>query len=349
MDVVRAGEVKIGPGHPCFLVAEVGINHNGDLGLAHRSIDAAADAGADAVKFQNYRTEDFIADRSLPYEYVSAGRKVVESQYEMFRRCELSPDSLAELKRHCDERGVTFFSTPSSEDGVQTLVDLGVKLLKNGSDFLVHLPLVRAMARSGVATVLSTGMATAGEIDDAVSAFREAGGSELVLLHCTSSYPTPAADVHLRKIPALSAVFGCTVGLSYHTEGTTAALGAVALGASFLEKHFTVDRSLPGPDHRFSSDPAEFKQLEEAVRYLEESMGSSVIGPTPSEKAGRHDFRLSCVAAGDLPAGHRLGKNDIKFARPGTGLAPKGAQWLLGRTLAREVATGHPIEPSDLS
>ena len=349
MKAVKAGERAIGSGHPCFLVAEVGLNHNGDLDLAHRSIDAAADAGADAAKFQNYRTEDFIADRSLTYEYVSAGKKVVESQYEMFKRCELSPDSLAELKRHCDERGVTFFSTPTSEDGVGSLVDLDVKLLKNGSDYLVHLPLVRAMARSEVATVLSTGMATGAEIDDAVRAFREAGGTELILLHCTSSYPTPAGDVNLRKIPALSATYGCPVGFSDHTEGTVAALGAIALGACFIEKHFTVDRELPGPDHRFSSDPAEFEELARAVRYLEESLGSSVIGPTPSEEAGRRNYRLSCVAARDLPAGHRLGEEDVTFARPGTGLPPKGVQWLLGRSLARSIEAGEPFEPSDLA
>jgi N,N'-diacetyllegionaminate synthase len=349
MKPVRIGEAAIGPGHPCFLVAEVGINHNGDLDLAHQSIDAAADAGADAVKFQNYRTEDFIVDRTLTYEYVSAGKRIVETQYEMFKRCELSPDRLAELKRHCDKRGVTFFSTPSSEEGVQTLVDLDVKLLKNGSDYLVHLPLVRAMARSGLAAVLSTGMATAGEIDDAVRAFREAGGSELILLHCTSSYPTPPGDVHLRNIPTLSAAYGCPVGFSDHTEGTVAALGAVAVGACFLEKHFTVDRHLPGPDHRFSSDPAEFEELAREVRNLEESLGGSVVGPTPSEEAGRRDYRLSCVAARDLPAGHRLGEPDVIFARPGTGLPPKWVQWLIGRSLAREVKVGHPIDPSDLA
>lgn len=349
MRTVQAGDTVIGSGHPCFLVAEVGINHNGDLDLARRSIDAAADAGANGVKFQNYRTEDFIVDRSLTYEYVSGGKTVVESQYEMFKRCELSPDSLAELKRHCDERGVTFFSTPSSEEGLRTLTGLDVKLLKNGSDFLVHLPLIRSMARTGVATVLSTGMATAAEIDDAVRAFREAGGSDLILLHCTSSYPTPAGDVHLRKIPALSATYGCPVGLSDHTDGTVAALGAVALGACFLEKHFTVDRDLPGPDHRFSSDSREFRELAGAVRYLEEALGSSVVGPTPSEEVGRRDYRLSCIAARDLPVGHRLGEEDISFARPGTGLPPKGVQWLLGRSLGRSVEAGNPIQPSDLA
>ena len=176
MKVVRIGKRLVGEGQSCFLAAEVGINHNGDMDLARRSIDAAADAGADAVKFQNYRTEDFISDRSLTHEYVSQGKTVVESQYDMFKRCELGPAQLRELSEHCNRRGVVFFSTPTSENGIQELVELGVPLLKNGSDYLVNLPLIRAMARTGLPTVISTGMATQDEVKDGVEAFRGAGG-----------------------------------------------------------------------------------------------------------------------------------------------------------------------------
>lgn len=258
MKVVRIGKRLVGEGQPCFLAAEVGINHNGDMDLAHRCIDAAAEAGADAVKFQNYHTEDFLSDRSLTYEYVSQGKTVVEPQYDMFKRCELAPASLRELCEHCDQRSVIFFSTPMSEKGIDELVDVGSPLLKNGSDCLVHLPLIRAMARTGLPTVISTGMATLEDMKDAVEAFRQAGGRDLILLHCTSSYPTPPADVHLRKIAALSAAFDCVAGLSDHTDGTVAAIGAVALGACMIEKHFTLGKNLPGPDHRFSADPGNF-------------------------------------------------------------------------------------------
>jgi N-acetylneuraminate synthase/N,N'-diacetyllegionaminate synthase len=339
----------IANGAPCLVAAEIGINHNGDMDLARASIDAAANAGAHAVKFQSYVTEDFVHDRSLTYEYRSQGRTIVESQYDMFKRCELSPDDLAALHAHCVERDVIFFSTPTSAEGVQHLVDLGSPLLKNGSDYLVDLELIAAMARSGLPTIVSTGMATLAEIDDAVRAFRDAGGEELILLHCTSSYPTRPEDVHLRKIPALAAAFGCPVGLSDHTAGVEAAIGAVALGAVMIEKHFTLDRDLPGPDHWFSSTPDELKALVDGVKAVELSLGQSAIGPTATEAQGRHDFRLSCVAARALPAGHRLTADDVAAGRPGDGLAPKGKRWLLGRALAQDVSHGHVFSPDDFA
>jgi N-acetylneuraminate synthase/N,N'-diacetyllegionaminate synthase len=332
-----------------LLAAEVGINHNGDMALARQMIDAAAEAGADAVKFQNYRTEDFLSDRSLTYEYLSQGKPVVEPQFDMFKRCELPRGALGELRDHCERRGVIFFSTPTSPAGVEELVRVGAPLLKNGSDYLVHLPLIRAMARSGLPTVLSTGMATLAEIDDAVRAFREAGGRDLIVLHCTSSYPTPPGEVHLRKIPALASALGCPVGLSDHTEGIIAAVGAVALGACFLEKHFTLDRYLPGPDHRFSATPEEFRALVGAVRTLERNLGDSPVGPTPSEAEGRKGFRLSCVAVRDLSAGHRLTDADLAFRRPGTGLPPAAAAWVVGRTLGRAVRAGQVFQPEDFA
>jgi N-acetylneuraminate synthase/N,N'-diacetyllegionaminate synthase len=349
MRTVRVGKRLVGEGQPCFLAAEVGINHNGNLELAHRSIDAAADAGADAVKFQNYRTEDFVSDRLLTHEYLSQGKKVVESQYDMFKRCELAPEKLRELREHCDRRGVIFFSTPTSESGIEELVEIGVPLLKNGSDYLVNLPLIRAMARTSLPTVISGGMATFTDVKDAVDAFRGAGGRDLILLHCTSSYPTPPEDVHLRKMAALSAAFDCAVGLSDHTVGNVAAIGAVALGACMIEKHFTLDRNLPGPDHWFSADPAEFRALAEAVRSVEKSLGSAELKPAASEQLGRRDYRLSCVAARELPAGHRLLTSDIAFRRPGSGFPPKEVENLLARELVRSIPPGHVFADEDFA
>lgn len=348
MTGIRLGALSIGTGQPCFVAAEIGVNHNGDVDLAHRLIDAAADAGADGVKFQNYRTEDFVLDRFLSYEYVSQGVTRRESQYDMFKRCELAPSALHELRVHCDRRGVVFFSTPTSESGIADLVRVGAPILKNGSDYLTDLGLIRAMARTGLPTILSIGMAQLAEIDDGVRAFREAGGTELILLHCTSSYPVPPEDVHLRRIPVLAAAFDCSVGLSDHSEGIVAAVGAVSVGACVLEKHFTLNKDLPGPDHRFSADPREFVDLVKAVRTVEANLGSGAIGPTPSETQGRRDFRVSCVAARDLAAGKRLSEVDVAIARPGTGLPPRARGWLFGRVLARDVRAGQPLDLTDI-
>lgn len=337
----------VGPGQPVFIAAEIGINHNGDMDLARRMIDAAADAGADAVKFQNYRTEDFVSDRSLTHEYENGGRVVRESQYDMFKRYELRRESLRVLSDHCRARRMTFFSTPSSEEGIADLLAVAVPLLKNGSDYLTNLPLIRAMARTGLPTVLSTGMATVDEIRDAVDAFRGAGNEQLIVLHCTSTYPAPDEDVNLRKISTLAATFRSLVGLSDHSFGTTAAIGAVAMGACFIEKHFTLDKNLPGPDHRFSSDPAEFTQLVRGVRVVERQLGNDRIGPAPSEIESRADYRLSCVAARDLAAGHVLQQGDVAFRRPGTGLPPKSLDQIVGRKLGSPVPSGHVFQQVD--
>jgi len=330
-----------------MLVAEVGINHNGDMGLAIRSIEAASHAGADAVKFQNYRTEDFVSDRTLTHEYISQGKVVVEPQFDMFKRYELDRTQLRVLRDNCERLGVIFFSTPSSEDGIRDLIDVGTPVLKNGSDYLVHLPMIRAMARTGLPTILSTGMADREDIQDAVDAFRGAGGRDLVLLHCTSSYPTPAEHVNLRKMSTLRNTFECPVGLSDHTDGTVAAVGSIAMGACVIEKHFTVDKNLPGPDHRFSADPSEFRQLVESVRIMEKSLGSPELKPAGSEALGRRDYRLSCVSARGLMAGHHLAASDVAFRRPGTGLPPKELDSLIDRRLTGDVPAGHLFSHED--
>lgn len=347
METITIENYSIGKTYPCFVVAEIGINHNGNTELAKKTIDAAVAAGANAVKFQNYSTQDFISNNNLLYEYISQGKKVVESQYEMFKRCELRREDLRDLRDYCLRRSINFHSTPTSQQGIEDLVDLGVSVLKNGSDYLTHTPLISSMGQTGLPTVLSTGMATLAEIDDAVRAFRTTGNNRLILLHCTSSYPTPCEEVNLRKIPTLEKIFDCLVGFSDHTEGITAAIGAVVLGACWIEKHFTLDKNLPGPDHRFSSNPEELESLVREVRVVEENLGQSIISPSKSEELGRRNFRLSCVAAKNLLATHRLSEHDIIFQRPGTGLPPKAKSWLLGRELAHNVSVGHVFIQGD--
>jgi len=337
------GARAIGPGHPAYLVAEIGINHNGDLDLARRSIDAAKAAGADAVKFQNYRTEDFVSDRALAFTYRSQGRTVTEPQYDMFKRVELSPEMLRRLYEHARAAGIDFHSTPTSREGVEALVSLGCDVIKNGSDYLGHHELIRFMGATGRIVVLSSGMATLAEIDEAVRALRGTGNEKLVLLHCVSSYPAPDESMNLRRIPALSAAFDCLVGFSDHSAGITAAQGAVALGACWIEKHFTLDRDLPGPDHWFSSDPAEFSRLADGVRAMETMLGDARIGPTRAEAEMRDVARLSCVAASTLPAGHVLTPADVAYRRPATGLPPAMAAFLVGRRLKCDVASGSAL------
>jgi len=335
-----ANGTAIGEGCAPFFAAEIGINHNGDLELAREMIRAAARAGATAVKFQNYLTEDFIADRSLTHTYLSGGKEVVESQYEMFKRCELGAKDLRLLRSEADQCGVLFFTTPTGETTLNDAVEAGVSLLKNGSDYLGHLPLIRAMARTGIPTVLSTGMALLTDIEDAVTAFEGAGGTQLILLHCVSSYPTPPADVNLHKIAALRDAFGVPVGFSDHTEGSAAAIVAVALGACFIEKHFTIDRNLPGPDHWFSADESAFAELTKGCRTAYATLGSSVLRPTAEEALNRMQWRLSCTAADDLRAGEILSSSHIAFARPGSGYPPKAVDEILGRVLTTDLPKG---------
>ncbi|MGZ3518893.1 MAG: N-acetylneuraminate synthase family protein [Vulcanimicrobiaceae bacterium] len=346
---IRIGDRVVGRGHPAMLVAEIGINHNGDLDLAKKTIEAAARAGAVSVKFQSYRTEDFIPDRSLTYAYTSQGRRVEESQYDMFKRCELSADDVRELRRHCDAVGIVFHSTPFSVEGIAQLVELGVPVLKNASCYLTNLEMIAAMGATGLPAALSTGMATLSEIDDAVRTFRATGNDGLVLLHCTSEYPAPPEHLHLPKIRALAEAFDCVTGFSDHSEGYTAAVAAVALGACWIEKHFTLDHGLPGPDHWFSSNESEFAELVRAVRAAESALTDAPIGPTDTERVNREEYQLSCQSRAPLNAGHVLSQEDIAFRRPGRGLPPKMAGILVGRTLAHDIAAGHVLQLEDLA
>jgi N-acetylneuraminate synthase/N,N'-diacetyllegionaminate synthase len=346
---IRVGNREIGGGGICFIAAEVGINHNGDLELAKKLTVAAAEAGADAVKVQNYRTEDFLSDATLTYTYHSQGREITESQWDMFKRCELKPGWLQELKTLCDRLGLVFFSTPTSEQGVRELLEVGAPLLKNGSDYLTHTPLLEFMASTGVPVVVSTGMADQEDVDAAVAAVRRGARSELVLLHCTSSYPTAAADTNLRRMVSLRERYQVPVGFSDHTAGWLAAVQAVTLGACMIEKHFTLDRDLPGPDHWFSSTPEELRQLVAAVRQAEQTLGSAALEPTESERVARGQYRVTVVAARNLVSGSALAPDMVAYRRPGQGILPRELPRFLGRRLKRAIPQGAPLAPEDFN
>ncbi|HAZ7574659.1 N-acetylneuraminate synthase family protein [Legionella sp. PATHC032] len=349
MQSIKIGNRYIGSKNPCYLVAEIGINHNGDMELAKHTILAAKEAGADSVKFQNYKAEDFVINKEIEYEYISQGKVIRESQYEMFKRYELDATQLIELKEFCDKVHIDFHSTPTNREGIELLKSIGTKVLKNGSDYLTNLELIRDMGFSGLPTVLSTGMAYASEIDEAVRAFKNTGNTQLILLHCTSQYPTPAQDVNLYKIQSLKSAFDCVVGFSDHTEGSCAAIASIPMGTSWIEKHFTLDKSLPGPDHRFSSSPAEFKQLVDGIRYVEQALGTTQLGPTYSEHQSRDNFRLSCVAIRNLSKGDSIKKEDIQFQRPGNGIPPKNIDIILNKILKKEILKGQLISYEDFA
>lgn len=331
-------------GDKCFVVAEIGINHNGDMELAKDCIFAAAESGADSVKFQNYRTEDFVSDKKLKLEYFSEGKKIIESQYNLFKRCELNRDQLFILKEVCDSLGLVFHSSPTSVDGINDLVEIGCNIIKNGSDFLTNLDIVSAIGNTGGLGVLSTGMSTLAEIDEAVKTFRSTGNNNLILLHCTSSYPTPSNQVNLARIEMLRDLFELPVGFSDHTDGVVAAVGSTLLGARWIEKHFTLDRKMPGPDHHFSINPEQLKDLICSIRSAEKMLGKKSFNPSPDECKSRSNFRLSCVATRNISIGDIINKSDIKFSRPGNGIPPSHQNYLIGRQIHHNISEGEQFK-----
>lgn len=361
---IKIEDRLVGPDQPVFIVAEVGINHNGDMALAKESIDAAAEAGADSVKFQNYHVDDFVTDRSLMFTYKSQGKEVTESQYEMFLRNQIDFDDIQMLKEHCDKRGVVFHSTPTNQNGIDDLVKVGTDLMKNGSDFLSNVEFVSALGETGLATILSTGMAIEEDIAESVDFFRRTGNDNLIVLQCTSNYPTAPEDVHLAKILSISEKFDCLSGLSDHTVGTLAGTAQTVLGGCLIEKHFTLDKNFAGPDHWFSCDPQELETLVRDVRAAEnlpkgiESLrkeipeaipmiGSGSLELDPEEAYSRENYRLSCVASKSLSAGHTIEKNDVMYQRPGTGWRPSYAPELYGKVLNADVERSHIFNEDD--
>jgi N-acetylneuraminate synthase/N,N'-diacetyllegionaminate synthase len=339
--LIRGRELGRGP---TFVIAEAGVNHNGDLDLARRLIDAAAAAGADAVKFQTFRTEALVSAAAPKARYQVETTGGAESQQAMLARLELGRDAHAMLRDHAAACGLVFFSTPFDEASADLLGALGVELFKVPSGEVTNLPLLRHVAAKGRPVLLSTGMSTLDEVAAAVETIRAAGDPPLAILHCVSAYPAPVEDTNLRAMDTLHARFGRPVGLSDHTLGIEIALAAVARGAAVLEKHLTLDRALPGPDHRASLEPTDFAALVRGVRAIERALGDGDKRPMPSELDTRSVARRSLVAARALPAGHRLTRGDVAIKRPGTGLAPADLEAVVGRTLARAVGADELLD-----
>ena len=321
-----------------FIIAEAGVNHNGSLDLALRLADAAKASGADAVKFQTFRA-DLIATRSAhkaPYQERTTAH--AESQFEMLQRLELDAAAHRCLIDHCRQIGIQFLSSPFDAQSADLLATMDVPLYKVPSGEITNLPFLKHLARKGRPLILSTGMSTLGEVEEAVNVLKAAGASKLTLLHCVTEYPAPYAEVNLRAMHTLKCAFGLPVGYSDHTPGIDIAIAAVALGAEVIEKHLTLDRSLLGPDHAASLEPSELQQMVVAIRHVEAALGTGIKAPAPCELPNLSVARKSVVAARLLPAGHQLRIGDLDIKRPGNGLAPKLLPELIGRTLRAGLA-----------
>jgi len=331
---------KVGPDQPCFIVAEAGVNHNGRLEMARQLVDVAAQAGADAVKFQTFKAEKVISPQAPKAAYQLQTTDTSESQLDMVKRLELSFDAFRELYAYCQDKDILFMSTPFDEESADFLADLGVAVFKIPSGEITNLPFLAHVARKGRPMIVSTGMSYLGEVEAAVRIIEEAGNHDFVLLHCVSNYPADPADVNLRAMHTLAMAFGVPIGYSDHTPGVEVALAAVALGACVIEKHFTLDRSLPGPDHQASLEPAELTALVRGIRTVAAALGHRRKEPAASEANTAAVARRSLVAARGIPVGTKLTEKLIAIKRPGTGLPPALRPYLVGRTVRVTVPAG---------
>lgn len=329
-----------------FIIAEAGVNHNGDLELARQLIDRAAEAGADVVKFQTFSADRQVTRTAKKADYQTQTTASKESQHEMLRRLELTAEMHKELIAHCAARNIGFFSTGFDIESVDLLLSLGQDHFKIPSGEITNLPYLRHIGRLGKAVILSTGMATIGEIEAAIDVLEQAGTprADMTVLHCTTEYPTPMAEVNLRAMQSIHAAFGVVVGYSDHTRGIEVAIAAVAMGACVIEKHFTLDRNLPGPDHKASLEPEELKAMVAAIRNIEVALGDGIKRLTPSEARNKLVARKSLVASQAINAGEVFSVESVTAKRPGTGISPMRWDEVIGRPAPRDFSADEMIE-----
>lgn len=323
MQQLTIGKKELGSQHPCFIIAEAGVNHNGNTALAKKLIDAAIEAGADAVKFQTFKAENIVTPTAEKADYQKHTTGAGESQYEMIKKLELSETDFRDLSDYATEAGIIFLSTPFDEESVDLLDQIGVPAFKVPSGEITNFPLLKKIAQKSKPIILSTGMATLGEVEEALNYLKKHGAEEIVLLHCTTSYPAPVASVNLCVMETLRYAFQVPVGYSDHTEGITIPIAAATMGACVIEKHFTLDRTLPGPDHKASLEPRELTAMVKAVRDVELARGNGIKGPTEEEEAIKRVARRSIVAKCDISAEKSLAGDDLTIKRPGTGIEPR--------------------------
>lgn len=341
MRKVRIANQWIGADEPCFITAEAGSNHDGKLEQAKQLIDVAVEAGADAVKFQTFTAEKIAARTKDNIAQIDFGG--ARSLFELYQKTELPREWLRELCVYCRERSIIFLSTPFDEEAVDQLDELGVEAFKIASFELVHLPLLRYVARKGKPIILSTGMANLGDIEDALQAIYEEGNEQVILLHCAINYPAPFGSVNLAAMDTLRQAFQVPVGYSDHTLGLTVPIAAVARGANVIEKHFTVDKTLPGPDHSFALNPDELKAMVQSIREAEAAIGTPLKQAAADEVEHLKRGRRSVFARVDIPAGTTITEKMVAILRPGIGLKPKYLEVIVGRKARRDIEAHEPI------
>jgi N-acetylneuraminate synthase/N,N'-diacetyllegionaminate synthase len=341
------GGIPVGHGR-CFIIAEAGVNHNGDVDKAIALIDAAVAAGADAVKFQTFDAKQVISAMAPKATYQEAATTSGESQLEMIQALELKGDHFRMLKRHCDARGIVFLSTPFDHISVDLLQQLGVPAFKIPSGEITNMPLIKYVAAQGRPIILSTGMADLVEVEKAVDVLNNGGCAAMAILHCVSCYPTAPEDVNLRAMATLRDSFGVPIGLSDHSLGIEIPLAAVALGAAVIEKHFTLDKSLPGPDHAASLDPTELAAMAAGIRKVEAAMGDGVKAARPAEANTREVARRSLFLQTSVAGGANIGESQVIALRPAGGIPPYDIDKVLGSRAARDLEAGTMLSWDDL-
>lgn len=343
---IRISNQAVGEGQPCFIIAEAGVNHNGDVNLARKLIDVAKEAGADAVKFQTFKAEEVVTKSApkAPYQKKSTG--VSESQFEMLKKLELSPKHFEDLFDYARKQEMMFLSSAFDKGSIDLLAEMGVPAFKVASGEITNFSLLKHIAGKQKPIILSTGMAVLGEIEEALKVIREEDVDEIILLHCVSAYPAKTEDMNLKAMATLRYAFGLPVGLSDHTVGITIPIAAVALGACVIEKHFTLDKKLPGPDHRASLAPKELKQMVAAIRDVERAMGNGIKWLTAEEGKNKKAVRRSLVARADIPKGAVITGEMLAIKRPGTGLEPKFLNLVVGRKAKGNIKSGEVINLS---
>lgn len=320
-----------------YIIAEAGVNHNGDIELAKKLIDMASECGADAIKFQTFKAEESTGRMADKAEYQKKNDGEENSQLEMIRQLELPFEAFFELKKYAEERKIDFISTPDGKESLKCLIDIDVPLIKIGSTEVTNIAFLKEIAKTGKPIFLSTGMSRLGEVEKAVDILQESGATKLQLMHCTTDYPTEIEDVNLNAMLTLKNAFQLPVGYSDHTLGFEAAIAATTLGACCIEKHITLSQDMKGPDHKASMPPKEFKEYVQHIRNTEKLLGDGRKRPTKKEMKIMPQVRRSILAAKDLEKGTILTEEMLCFKRPGTGIAPEYADILIGRELKRNI------------
>ncbi|MBP1539320.1 MAG: N-acetylneuraminate synthase [Prevotella sp.] len=326
-----------------YIIAEAGVNHNGKLDLALKLCDAAKEAGVDAVKFQTWKTENIVTAQARQAAYQTENTGVEESQFDMLKKLELSYDHFRYIQGYCKKIGIEFLSTPDEEESLAFLVSLGLPFIKVGSGEVTNIPYLRIIASYGKPVILSTGMSTLAQVATAYDTLLASGAPKVSLLHCTTNYPCPYDEVNLRAMLTLKEAFKCQVGYSDHTMGTEIPVAAVAMGAEIIEKHFTLDRTMEGPDHKASLEPAELKQMVEQIRHIEAGLGDGIKRPNKSEAKNAKVIQKSILARRHIKNGERLSEDMLVAKRAGEGISAKYWDMVVGAYAIKDFETDEPI------